>query len=178
MKTIDPIEFITMNAGKLTTAEIAKELGKTPNSVLCIAKRRGISLAVEDLSYTDEEDEFIIEHVDEHSFEDLAILMSRKFKKRSKDSVRQRSATLNLSGEDYQKPPVKSVLLVTRSGQKWTAIDDVQIVLIRHGKTSYEEVAKKLGKTVESVRFHFKKLEPTTPEYQAAEVLAKKLYKL
>lgn len=175
MNTIDAVEFIKSNAGILTTSEIADRLGKTPNSVLCMAKRRGISLAVSDQSYTPEEDAFIIENISYLSFEDMATEMSNKHQSRSKDSIRQRASALGISGQHSRKISVFTNTISSRFGEKWTPQDDAYIVLIKRNILDYRSAAHHSGRTVESVRYRYKNIDQDTPEYSLAEKIADKL---
>ena len=175
MKPVDPVDFIKTNAGILTTSEIAERLGKTPNSVLCMAKRRGISLLVNDQSYTPEEDAYIVENISILSFEDMSTIMSTTLQTRSKDSIRQRASALGISGQHARKTSVFTNTSSSKFGEKWMPQDDAYIVLIQRKILDYKSAAHHSGRTVESVRYRYKNIDQDTPEYSFAEKIADKL---
>lgn len=175
MKTTDSSDFIEANAGTMTTEDIAQKLGKSPNAVRCIAKRRGISLVVEDLSYTYCEDLFIVKHIHKLSYEDMATKMSKRFQIRSKDSIRQRASWLGVAGVWNRKEMVLTKAPSSRHGQPWTVFEDAYIVLVHNRILHYNQAAKHTGRTAESVTYRAKQLSRESKAYAISRVIADEL---
>lgn len=175
MKTTHSSDFIEANAGIMTTEDIAEKLGKSQNAVRCIVKRRNISLVVESLSYTYCEGLFIVKHIHKLSYGDMATKMSKRFQTRSKDSIRQRASCLGVAGVGNRKQMVLTKTQSNRYGQPWTLFEDAYIVLVHNHILHYNQAAKYIGRTAESVTYRAKKLSRESKAYAISRVIVDEL---
>lgn len=88
----DEADFIKANAGKLSVSQIARELGRTEDSVHSKAKRLGLTIGVKHRRLTAEQKSIIENNIQMMTYRDIAKLINR-----SEEQTRWHARQLGLS---------------------------------------------------------------------------------